>query len=63
MRTSEQAGLPVLTPYTVSVPLDGIRGVQGVEVVGAKRRQQLDVPPLTTKSDGSEMVAAYAMTQ
>ena len=56
-------GLPVLTPYTVSLPLDGVRGLHGVEVVGAKRREQLDVPPLTTKGDVSKAVADYAMAQ
>jgi hypothetical protein len=56
-------GLPVLTPYTVSLPLDGVRGIRGVEVVGAKRREQLDVPPHTTKGDVSKAVADYAMAQ
>jgi hypothetical protein len=56
-------GLPVLTPYTVSLPLDGVRGIHGVEVVGAKRREQLDVPPRTTKGDVSERVADYVMAQ
>lgn len=56
-------GLPVLTPYTVSLPLDGIRGVHGVEVVGANRRKQLDVPPLPAKGDVSEAVSDYALAQ
>jgi hypothetical protein len=56
-------GLPVLTPYTVSLPLDGVRGVYGVEVVGATRRKRLDVPPVTTKDDMSEAISDYAMAQ
>jgi hypothetical protein len=38
-------GLPTLTPYTVALPLDGIRGSCGIEVIGAHRKQQIDVPP------------------
>jgi hypothetical protein len=56
-------GLPVLTPYTVSLPLDGVRGIRGVEVVGAKRREQLDVPPIIKKDDVSRAAADYAMAQ
>jgi hypothetical protein len=55
-------GLPVLTPYTVSLPLDGVRGVQGIEVVGATRRKRVHVPPLPIQDDVSETGAAYAMT-
>lgn len=28
-------GLPATAPYTVSIPLDGIRGTEGIEVIGA----------------------------
>jgi hypothetical protein len=56
-------GLPVLTPYTVSLPLDGVRGIHGVEVVGANGRKRLDVPPITTKDAMSEAIADYAMAQ
>jgi hypothetical protein len=38
-------GLPAQAPYTISIPLDGIRGKKGVEVIGATRRVVLDVPP------------------
>ncbi|WP_049571155.1 hypothetical protein [Nonomuraea sp. SBT364] len=37
-------GLPALAPYTVSLPLDGVVGTAGVEVIGARRRETLDVP-------------------
>lgn len=37
-------GLPALAPYSVSLPLDGILGIIGVEVVGANARQQIVVP-------------------
>lgn len=38
-------GLPVMTPFTVSLRLAGITGTRGVEVIGASRTEQLDVPP------------------
>jgi hypothetical protein len=53
----------MLTPYTVSLPLDGVRGIHGVEVVGANGRKRLDVPPVPTKDDMSEAMADYAMAQ
>jgi len=42
-------GLPVATPYTVSIRLNGITGTRGVEVVGATRRQRLDLPVESTE--------------
>jgi len=33
-----------VTPYTVSIPLSGIMGTRGVEVIGATRSECLDVP-------------------
>jgi hypothetical protein len=38
-------GLPVQAPYTVSLRLSGSIGTRGIEVMGATRAQQLDVPP------------------
>jgi hypothetical protein len=38
-------GLPATAPYHVWLPLDGILGTQGVEVVGASRSERFDVPP------------------
>lgn len=37
-------GLPVVTPYTVSIPLSGIMGTRGVEVIGGTRSEKMDVP-------------------
>lgn len=37
--------LPVQAPYSVSIPLVGITGSEGVEVLGATRSQRLEVPP------------------
>ncbi|RCJ39961.1 hypothetical protein A6769_05240 [Nostoc punctiforme NIES-2108] len=34
-------GLPATAPYTVSLPVDGIRGKQGIEVIGANCSKQL----------------------
>jgi hypothetical protein len=36
--------LPVVSPYSVSLPLDHIIGTKGIEVIGAKKRKQIDVP-------------------
>jgi hypothetical protein len=38
-------GLPALAPYTVALPLDGVTGTRGVEVLGATRSRRLAVPP------------------
>jgi hypothetical protein len=38
-------GLPVVAPYTASLPLDGVTGRRGIEVLGATRREKLEVPP------------------
>ena len=40
-------GLPALAPYHVSLPLDGVIGTQGIEVIGANRSEPFDVPPKT----------------
>jgi hypothetical protein len=37
-------GLPTTAPYTESLPLDGIRGTRGIEVIGATRSERFDVP-------------------
>ncbi|GAA3571445.1 hypothetical protein GCM10022419_060380 [Nonomuraea rosea] len=37
-------GLPATAPYTVSLPLDGILGTKGIEVIGANVRKTFDVP-------------------
>jgi hypothetical protein len=36
-------GLPAEAPYTASIPLDGIRGTEGIEVIGATRSQKIRV--------------------
>src|SRR4051812_19054024 len=38
-------GLPALAPYTVALPLDGIRGSCGIEVIGATKTQRITLPP------------------
>lgn len=38
-------GLPAEAPYSVSILLSGITGTKGVEVVGANKREKLNVPP------------------
>jgi hypothetical protein len=37
-------GLPALAPYQVSIPLAGITGTKGIEVIGASRREQRELP-------------------
>lgn len=36
-------GLPTTAPYTVSIPLDGIIGTVGIEVIGANKSQKFDI--------------------
>jgi len=38
-------GLPTTAPYTVSLPLDGITGKKGIEVIGANKKLKIAVPP------------------
>ncbi|MEW9553742.1 hypothetical protein [Nonomuraea sp. NPDC050783] len=37
-------GLPATAPYSVSLPLDGVLGTKGIEVIGAGSRKTFDVP-------------------
>jgi hypothetical protein len=36
-------GLPVLAPYTVCLPLSGIIGTIGIEVIGANKKKQIAI--------------------
>lgn len=62
-------GLPVVTPYTVSLPLTGIIGTKGIEVVGADRserrdlrpRTQSNVPPVDLAGTREQPVATHAL--
>lgn len=38
-------GLPTTAPYTVALPLDGIIGTKGIEVIGARKKEKIAVPP------------------
>lgn len=38
-------GLPIQAPYTVGLPLAGVIGKRGIEVVGASRRERFDLEP------------------
>ncbi len=38
-------GLPSQAPYAVSLPLAGVIGQRGIEVVGASRRERFDLEP------------------
>jgi hypothetical protein len=35
--------LEAIAPYTVSIPLDGILGTKGIEVIGATKKQRINV--------------------
>lgn len=48
-------GLPALAPYTATLRLEGRIGTQGIEVVGATRRQKIDVERLPA-SEAVEIV-------
>ncbi|MFF7456938.1 hypothetical protein [Kitasatospora sp. NPDC008115] len=36
--------LAVTAPYTEALPLDGITGTKGIEVIGANKRERIDLP-------------------
>lgn len=36
-------GLPVVTPYTVHIPLNHILGTKGIEVIGANKKLKINV--------------------
>jgi len=38
-------GLPAIGAYTVSLPLDGITGTKGIEVIGATHSEKRKIPP------------------
>lgn len=37
--------LPATAPYDVALPLDGILGKKGIEVIGSNKQEEIDVPP------------------
>jgi hypothetical protein len=37
-------GLPAVAPYTVSMPLGGFVGTEGIEVIRATRSEKIEVP-------------------
>lgn len=39
--------LPVVKPYSVTIPLANIRGTKGIEVIGSNNTVRRDVPPAT----------------
>jgi len=41
-------------PYHVSLPLDGILGTYGIEVIGATTKKRIDVPPKVKGKPGKK---------
>jgi hypothetical protein len=39
-------GLPATEPYSVFIPLEGIRGTIGIKVIGSDKETSIDVPPV-----------------
>ena len=37
-------GLPALAPYQVTIPLAGITGTKGIEVIGASHSEKVELP-------------------
>jgi hypothetical protein len=37
--------LTATAPYSVSLPLDGVLGTKGIEVIGSNKAEEIDVPP------------------
>ena len=50
-------GIPMTAPYSVSIPLDGILGTKGIEVIGASKRKKIPVPPVPTGASSKKRVA------
>ena len=50
-------GLPMTAPYSVSIPLNGILGTKGIEVIGANKRQKIPVPPGPGGAPGKKRAA------
>ena len=50
--------LPVLAPYSVSLPLAGVTGTRGIEVIGANQSVKIDVPP----ADVRQPVGSFELT-
>jgi hypothetical protein len=38
-------GLPTTEPYSFALPLESITGTEGIEVIGANKREKREVPP------------------
>lgn len=49
----------VLTPYSVSLELNGTIGTQGIEIVGASRSERIDIPGEPASSECFEWVAHH----
>jgi hypothetical protein len=45
-------GLPALAPYDVTIPLSGITGTKGIEVIGASRTKRIRVPSTEPEPQG-----------
>lgn len=43
-------GLPATAPYTEALPLDGIIGTKGIDVIGSNKNMKIVVPPKAKKS-------------
>ena len=44
-------GLPVLSPYSVTLELEGMVGTRGIEIIGATRSETIDLPQPSACSD------------
>ncbi len=52
-------GLPALAPYTVSMPLDGFVGTEGIEVIGATRSEKIEVASERPVRDCGDWTAVH----
>jgi len=65
-------GLPVVAPYSVFLPLAGVTGTVGIDVIGANKHEQITVPPdsclpqgtfsLSIASPAGEVIATASLT-
>lgn len=57
-----EVGLPAVAPYTVQLDLDGTIGTEGIEVIGARRSERIDLPGETPQPRGSFTLSITSAT-
>lgn len=53
-------GLPALAPYSVSLPLAGLIGTHGIEVIGATRTERFDIQPIQQSPTDGHLIQLHS---